>query len=67
MLSAADGYRDFALAIHDELKEDTEQLELYISIGRNHGLFSTTASVCPCVRLTQNNCKLCYSRELSIY
>lgn len=66
MLSAADGYRDFALAIHDELKEDTEQLDLYISIGRNHGLF-TTASLCPCVRPTQNSCKFRHFHTLPIY
>lgn len=50
MLAAANGYKKFAVAVHDELKEDTEQLELSIRIGHNNGLFHPTSDRCPCVR-----------------
>jgi hypothetical protein len=50
MLAAASGYKVFAMAVHDELKEETERLELYIRIGRKHGLFHPTSDRCPCVR-----------------
>jgi len=56
MLEAASGYKAFAMAVHEELKEDTEQLELYIRIGRKNGLFHPTSDRCPCVR--ENPCEL---------
>jgi hypothetical protein len=51
VITTANGFKVFALTVHDELKEETEQLELYISIARKNGLFlHSSCDVCPCVR-----------------
>lgn len=51
VITAANGFKVFALTVHDELKEETEQLKLYISIARKNGLFlRSNCDICPCVR-----------------
>lgn len=55
MLTAADSFKVFALTLSSEIKEETEQLELYIRIGRNYGVFNTTSNVCPCA--LENICR----------
>lgn len=59
MITATDGYKVYALAVHNELKEDAEELELYIRIGRKNGIFYPTSDRCPCVR--EDTCELLYS------
>lgn len=49
MIRAAAGFKAFALIVHEELKEETEQLELRIRIGRGYGIFNSTCDVCPSI------------------